>query len=295
MIMTKERISSRNASRARSWPAHLLGAGWLSACGAPAGEGDVEFTVWGEEYIEEGIPRSAFEDGAAVTFDEFLIVISDVEVAGGDGPAQSIDEARLYDLVAPGPHVIGTLGGLRAGSHRQVSYRNPVAGERTRAHASATKQQLEFMRAGGYALYAAGRAETRAGETYRFRWGFTERVDYTHCVDVRGGQQIEGLVVADGTLAQHQVTIHGDHLFYDDLASPEALLRFTALAAADADDDGEVTLHELDRVPLASLSNQDGAYGVGSFDIDDLGAFVRAAALSVGHYDGEGHCVARAR
>jgi hypothetical protein len=91
------------------------------------------------------------------------------------------------------------------------------------------------------------------------------------------------------------VTVHGDHLFYDDLASPDALLRFEAMAAADADADGEVTLEELHQVRLASLSSDQGTYGVGSFDIDDLGAFVRAATQTVGHYDGEGHCVARAR
>lgn len=267
----------------------------LAACGSDVGEGDVEFTVWGEEYIEEGIPEAEFEDGFSVRYDEFLIVLGDVEVAGGDGGAQTIEVARLYDLTKPGPHTMGTLKGLREGAHREVSYRNPAADGDTERHSSATNAQLEAMRDGDLRLSVSGTAQSPDGTEFTFAWDFAGTIEHGDCVDVRGGQETQGIVVGDGTTEEHQLTIHGDHLFYDDLASPDALLRFAALARADSNADGEVTLEELDEVRLAALSSDDGTYGVGAFDIDDLGAFVRAATYTVGHFDGEGHCVPHER
>lgn len=272
-----------------------LGALELVACGEATGEGDVEFTVWGEDYIEQEIPAEEFEDGFSVSYDEFLVVLSDVTVAGGDGPEQTIERARLYDLTKPGPHPLGTLRNLPEGAHREVSYRHPAADDDTTRDDSASAAQLAFMRQNELRLYASGRATSPDDESFTFAWGFGGTIEYRDCVDVRGGQQTHGIVVGDGTLEKHQLTIHGDHLFYDDLASPDALLRFQALADADANADGEVTLAELDQVRLASLSSDAGSYGVGAFDIDDLGAFVRAATHTVGHFDGEGHCVVEKR
>jgi hypothetical protein len=223
------------------------------------------------------------------------VVISDIEVAGGDAPDQSLDRARLYDLTKRGPHAIGTLRGLSEGAHREVSYRNSAADEDTARNDSASAAQLAFMQEDGLRLYTSGTATSPDGDQWTFAWGFTGTVEYQACVDVRGGQETHGIVVGDGTVEEHQVTIHGDHLFYDDLASADALLRFQTLAAADADQDGDLTLAELDEVSLSSLDSDDGTYGVGAYDIDDLGVFVRAATYTVGHFDGEGHCVAKTR
>ncbi len=60
------------------------------------------------------------------------------------------------------------------------------------------------------------------------------------------------------------------------------------MAAADANDDGEVTLEELEAVPLVEID--EGTYGTGSAShVDDLGEFVRALTRTIGHYRGEGH------
>jgi hypothetical protein len=100
---------------------------------------------------------------------------------------------------------------------------------------------------------------------------------------------LPGVVVRDDG-ASAQLTIHGDHLFYDDLLSAEAKLRFDTLAAADADMDGELTLDELAAVPLSSIPPALGPYTAAGSNIDDLAAYVRAATLSLGHFNGEGHC-----
>ena len=55
-----------------------LGAG----CGSDdaAGSGNARFTVYGEEFVEQGIPSDVFEDGWSVEFSRFSIVIGEVYV-----------------------------------------------------------------------------------------------------------------------------------------------------------------------------------------------------------------------
>lgn len=101
-------------------------------------------------------------------------------------------------------------------------------------------------------------------------------------------------VASSGGEARVQATIHADHLFYDDLQNPAARMRFDAMAAADANDDGEVTLGELAAVPLSSLPL--GTYGTGSVaNVDDLRSFLTTLLRALGHFQGEGECTPRAR
>jgi hypothetical protein len=95
-----------------------------------------------------------------------------------------------------------------------------------------------------------------------------------------------------------QLTIHGDHLFFDDLQSPEAKMRFDAMAAADnlgiAGADGQVTLEELAAVDLTELPpDQYGTGGVGN--VRNLRDFVTALVRTVGHFRGEGECSPQSR
>ena len=159
----------------------------------------------------------------------------------------------------------------------------------TELHQSAGSDDATLMQDQGYSVYVEGTA-TKGAESFTFAWGFTDATGYADCVDVGGGQETSGIVVPDGAAVDVQLTIHGDHLFYDDLASEDALLRFDHMAAADADMDGVVTLDELDAVDLATIPTGEGTYGVGAGDVDTLGEFVRASTRTLGHFNGEGHC-----
>ncbi|MGE3673147.1 MAG: hypothetical protein AB7K71_25965, partial [Polyangiaceae bacterium] len=89
---------------------------------------------------------------------------------------------------------------------------------------------------------------------------------------------------------QVQLTIQGDHLFYDDLTAENADLRFNSMAAADTNSDGEVTREELAAVQLFDLT--EGSYGTGSASgVNTLDDFVEALTTTLGHFRGEGHCV----
>lgn len=260
----------------------------LTACGE--GSGTVEVTIWGEEYIEEGIPSGEFEDGGSATYDKFLIAVAAVSLADTDGgEAGALATATVFDLVVPGPHVVGELADVSAVAHDDFGYRVAPVDASTAAHASVAAGDRQMMADMGYAIYVEG-SFTSGGDTKTFAWGFSDATQYARCVDLSSGQEVSGVVVVDGGVADAELTIHGDHFFYDDLQSPNALLRTASLAAADADMDGEVTLAELDAVPLADIPSEQGPYGVGAGDVNDLGGYVRAATRTLGHFNGEGHC-----
>src|ERR1041384_5617168 len=197
----------------------LFAALALAGCGDDdAGTGNVEFTVWGEEYIEEGIPTATFEDGWSVAYSQFLIVLGNVTVADESaGDAGRVAGSRLFDLVGEGPHAIGELEGLEARAWDTVGYQVPAADSGTEVHSSATDDDLARMQDGGYSVYIAG-AATKGTETKSFGWGFTNSTRYAHCVSDLDGREIDGIVVTNGGTEPVELTIHGDHFFYDDLA-----------------------------------------------------------------------------
>ncbi len=90
----------------------------------------------------------------------------------------------------------------------------------------------------------------------------------------------------DGGQATSQITIHADHLFYDDLVSDDPNVAFDLVASADTDGDGNVTEAEL---AALDISGED-RYQVGDLPVTDLWGFISAQTKTLGHIDGEGHC-----
>ena len=268
----------------------------LSGCSSDdeaAGSGNASFNVWGEEYIEQEIPAADVEDGWTIEFTKFLVVIGNISVADRNaGAAGEISGTQLFNLVSPGPHDVGVLSSLEARSWDKVGYSVPAIDAQTKVHSSATSDDAALMRAGRFSVHVAGSA-TKGSATKTFAWGFTNSTRYDDCVADVEGKETHGIVITNGGNESVQLTIHGDHFFYDDLASQEAVVRFNNMAAADANSNGEVTLDELAQVKLVDVA--EGTYGTGSAShVDDLGAFVQALTTTIGHFRGEGHCAAHA-
>lgn len=222
----------------------------LCACDtADPGEGTVRFTLWGEDFIEQGIPAEEFVDGWSVRFDVFEVSVTAIDA---DGEA------------LPGTHVVDIAEasggeGHALGTAVLPADRVPMA-----------SWTISSMHAQGTA--------TREGVEKHFDWSFDTPVRYVECDT--------GTPLASGDVTDVVLTVHADHLFYDDLDSEEPGVAFDLIAAADADDDGEVTMAELEGQSLAG----EVRYQVGSRDIDDLHAFIVEQARTVGHINGEGHC-----
>jgi hypothetical protein len=274
--------------------------GWVVAAlamlGCGPGRGALSVTTWGEAYIERGIPadgpmEAGFVDGWAVTFERFVVVLGGFTLArttGERGPQQ--DAAAVVDLVKPGPVELLSWADVPAMKWDRVGYGIAPAGASAKATGALTEADVERLRAAGLSLSVQGVAR-KGADTRRFAWGFTTDTRYDDCTHPDLGA---GVTVPTGGQEVVQLTVHGDHIFYDDLESPTAALRFQAIADADADADGEVTLTELAAVQLTQLPL--GQYGTGSAGrVKTLADFVTALSRTVGHYRGEGECLSQAR
>jgi hypothetical protein len=242
----------------------------LAACDGDAEDGTLEVRIWGEEFVEDGIPAEVFADGWSVRFDAFLVAVDGVAT-----PAAEDSTRHLTDLARPSGgagHDLGMLASPQGST--ELSYRIGVGGPATAGNATAADAAM--MDAMGWSLFVSG-AATRAGENVAFAWGFATTTHYREC---------EVAEDVDDEVATTVITIHADHLFYDDLDDPAPNVAFDLVAGADADDDGTVTTAELAAVDITTQAR----YQVGSRDIRDLHAFIAAQTSTLGHIDGEGHC-----
>ncbi len=268
-----------------------FGCGSDSAGTSP---GTVSLTIWGEDYIADSIPplmgtEAGFEDGWTIRYTRFLLNIGNFTVAAADGTAGgSLAAMRVYDLkTTTTPFAVGRITGVPSRRMDRVSYRIAPATAASTA-GNATAADVTLMQTNGYALYVEGEG-TRMGTTVRFRWGFTQTINFETCTNA--DNQV-GLAIPSGGNVDAQMTIHGDHFFYDDLQSEDARLRFDAIAGADRDADGTVTLEELAMVDLTTLPSTQ--YGGGDMArVRNLRDFITAISATVGHFNGEGHCQER--
>lgn len=264
----------------------------LTGCGEDqgygGGRGSVEFNVYGEDFIEKGIPAAEFKDGWDVTFSRFLVVLGNVSVGTESNAAGTIEGTQLFDLVSEGPHVVGSIRDLDARAWDTVGYEIRPANAATSVHESATEDDLQ--RVGPCSVYVSGNA-VKGAQDKHFEWCFTNSTLYRPCFWESEGRELQGIVVKNAVTESVQLTLHGDHLFYDDLTADDAVLRFDSFARADTNGDDEITLEELSDLKLVDIAPEDGTYGTGSVsNVDDLGAFVTALTRTLGHFQGEGHC-----
>lgn len=262
-------------------------AATLTACG---GAGQLSLTTWGEDFIEQEIPAAMFEDGFTVKYTKFLVVLKDFTLAtktGKQGPSPS--SALVVDLTKPGPLELRAFTDLEAIKWDEVGYGLGPSTSAVGAGA-VSAADVEALTSGGNALWLEG-SLSMGGTVKTFSWKFDTDTHYGNCTSPDYG---EGVTVPTGGAVTVELTIHGDHLWYDDLQSPTAKLRGTAIAAADANADGVITQQELAAVQLTTLPL--GQYGTGGASgVKTLNDFVRELSRTVGHYRGEGECEARAK
>lgn len=280
-------------------------AGSVSACGSSdptgsGGEGQVSFTTWGEEYIEEGIPadpgdHSGFVDGWSVKYEKFLVNFQNIIVADSGGKAAATFKgSKLFDNTVPGVKTIVDLPNVAAKAWDRVSYEIAPVTTETELGPSVSEADKSMMLAGGYSVYVQATA-TKGTEQKRYAWGFALGTRYNECHSEQDGKDEAGIVVTNNSRIEVQLTTHGDHLYYDRLqASPDPAvvtsLRFDPIAQADKDDDREITLDELNATVLdVRLYDRSG------LPASTLGGFVTSLARTIGHFRGEGECTISAR
>lgn len=248
----------------------MISSLFLFACG---GAGDWVLSTWGEDYIEQEIPAETFADGCSVTFDRFLVTFTERALIDAEGEvAGELPGAEVWDVHAPGPHSMGTVE-VPSGHYDTVRVR--IAPDASAVGGNVEQADLALL--GGDSVYAAGTLTCPSGEV-GFAWSFDTDTTYA-C-------EPEDLTIPAGGQDTSELTVHGDHLFYDGLEAEDAAVRGEAIVAADADQDGQVTQAELSAVGVAGLGYSVGQYS----EVTELGAFVTFLTQTLGHIDGEGHC-----
>ena len=253
------------------------------------GSGKVTFTSWGEEYIEDEIPAATFEDGYTVTYDKFLVLIGNITVEDESGVVAADENVYLVDHTEPGVKEIVVFDELDAKAYPLVHYEtSPAPRSAIKLIGAATDADADRMAEEGYHVYVEGTL-SKGADTKTFAWGFGVPTLLDTCEGELDGKLTEGAIVTEGGNDVIELTIHGDHFFYDDLQAANAVVRGEAVFTADADMDGEVTLAELAEVRLLDLPADQ--YGTGGVDgVNDLRAFVEFLSRTVGHFRGEGEC-----
>lgn len=252
----------------------VVGLVALAACGGGEGEWVVE--TWGEEYIEQEIPADVFADGCSVTYDEFVVLTRARELRDGNGDVVGeVGGPEAWDVHLPGPTPMGSAP-VPADHYSDVVV--VVAPDPAAAAGSASDAQVQALATAGASVLAAGTL-TCGGASRTFRWTFAETTTYA-CVP-------DDLTIPSGGEDTSQLTIHGDHLFYDGLEDPDAAVRGQAVFDADADADGVITLTELEAVSIPTLGYTVGEYS----EVVTLRQFVSHLSRTVVHIDGEGECV----
>jgi hypothetical protein len=277
----------------------LLAASTLVACSSDE-TGTVTFTTWGEEYIEDGIPagEGGFVDGWSIKYEKFLVAFAQIQVADGSGDVgAAAEQSFIVDNVQPGRKELVTFTDLEAKAWDRVSYQiKPPTDDATLV--SATSKDLKILLDGGYSLYIEATA-TKADVTKTFAFGFQNAIQYSECQAAENGKETPGILVTNGSDETIELTTHGDHFFYDRLqgsagANIETSLRFETIAKTDANDDGVLTVEELE-VPVAELELPPGEDFVELYDpsglpADNMLEFMTGLARTVGHFRGEGEC-----
>jgi hypothetical protein len=272
----------------------------VAACsgGDPAGSGGtgkVSFTTWGEDYVQDEIPvdpgdGSGFVDGWTVKYSKFLVNFQNIKVADSAGAtAAALDGSLLFDNHLVGVKPIIDFSDVPAKAWDKVSYQIAPVSADTEMGEGTTAADKKLMLDGGYSFYVEATAN-KGDISKHYTWGFTIATNYEECHSEQDGKDEAGIVVTNNATITVQLTTHGDHLYYDRLqASPDPAvktsLRFDDLAKADKDDDGELTLDELDAALLDVR-----LYDPSGLDAATQGAFVTSLARTIGHFRGEGEC-----
>ncbi|MDX2087406.1 MAG: hypothetical protein SFX73_06140 [Kofleriaceae bacterium] len=258
---------------------------FLAACGE--GSGTLVSTVYGEEFIEEGIPSNVFEDGWAVSFDKFLVSIGNVAGKAGEGGDEVGDPAfHVVDISQASGGEGFELASVDAPGGYYDHYGYQLVSIATATALNVDEADVTAMKNAGYSIWVKGSA-TKGGVTKTFDWGFAFKYTFAHC-DLGGA--------VDGNALVAQATIHADHLFYDDAVSDEPNVAFQLIADADgaagAAADGAITMDELAAVDIRGEER----YQVGSLEhpsgeaITNLRRYIEVQSITLGHINGEGHC-----
>jgi hypothetical protein len=149
----------------------------------------------------------------------------------------------------------------------------------------------------GTSMLVRGSA-TRGNLTETFNWSFRDRMRYRECSSTIDGVDERGLKLGQSENVDVDITLHTEALFNNHPDPAVVSLGFDIIASADTvfgNDDGDVTLEELAKLPLPP-SELASALGLGdSFPtwLTFEEYLYQGAAATVARFRDTGHCTLR--
>ncbi|PTL80665.1 hypothetical protein [Vitiosangium sp. GDMCC 1.1324] len=281
-----------------TWCLTLVTMVLVGAACEPVAEGEVRVTMSGGDGTQRGYASHLFQDGWSVQFTKYLVSLGDFTLTSASGEKRTAPGHVLVD-VQKGDVALTALRGLAAGRW-SVGFRvSPPREDTTLPDGNVSAEDLARMRARGYSYWVEGIAVKPDVGVYSFRMGFPVDVRMVDCVN--GVDGTLGIVVPENSVAEAEVTIHAEHMFYDRLGTHRGVqLRFDALAAT-ADADKVITPEGLASQDLLDLRGLDGrelkdnqgrpvVYEPGAYTVRTLQEFVTQSIVDQAHLNGGGVC-----
>jgi hypothetical protein len=268
-----------------------------TAC-EPVAEGEVRVKVSGGDGTQRGYPSHLFQDGWSVQFTKYLVSLGDFTLTSASGQLRTAPEHMLVD-VQKGDVPLTGLKGLPAGRW-SVGFRvSPPREDTTLPDDTVSAEDAARMREHGYSYWVEGVAVKAGVGVYTFRMGFPVNARMVDCVN--GVDGTLGIIVPENSVAEAEVTIHAEHMFYDRLGTHRGVeLRFDAFAAA-ADANKVITPEGLAAQNLLDLQGLDGGelkdgqgrpvvYEPGAYSVRTLQEFITQSIVDQAHLNGGGVC-----
>lgn len=307
----------------------------IALCGCSDGEatgsGNLSVLLEAEDTILEGLDPGmegeSIKDGWQIRFDQYVVVIGDVDVHLSTDEGVAAEAADLYavDLakIAAAGLPLWELSNLQSGEW-EFRYSTGGAGDGASRHDSVPQADFDaltdadgtYLIAGsmtkpdGLSCPPASLAMPPGGAVpngdngggddcydaaeITFRWLAPAETVFGPCeID-----EVPGFSVTADATTSVALTIHGDHVFFNGF--PEGgeggVMRLAQwLADSDLNLDGEVTQAELEAIAPADLHEIDDRYQLGGSPItplDNMWTYLSAQLKTQGHFQGEGECPA---
>lgn len=243
------------------------------------GEGKLNMHVWGERFIEEGIPAAVMADGWAIKYERFLVHVSRLYAKRDFCDNAWLEDPTGYitNIAQPSGDfgVVLSSEVVPTGRYNNVGYSISPASVNTRP-VGISPEDYALMTESGYSMFLSGWAQ-KGAVVKRFAWGVRTSQTYRGCQALSEvSESVDGFAVA---------TIHGDHMFFNHYGAQSAQLTFGGYAAADRDGDGEITEAELRALPIAEAGIDPGPR-----EITTAWEWLEAVSMELGHVDGNQHC-----
>lgn len=285
--------------------AAFVAAAMMVACGSDGGtsgkDGNLSVLLEAEESIVGGLragtePESIL-DGFDVEYSRYIIVVGLTAMSQNDGAnAQTSNVVAVADFASlpTTPPELTFFGGIPTGQYTEFGFQTPSPDSSVVNINEVASEDVEAMIANGWSYLIAGTiTRVSDGATKEFSIAAEVPSVYTSCAveDLEPGVNVSSNSSVD-------ITMHGDHLFFNGFPEEEGNVMRLAQWLWDIEDiDGDDVLSQADfeaATDVGSLfpSPPQGAYELtgGPLAITNAWDFVRAQLGTQGHIFGEGEC-----